>query len=339
MVREKFIDFLNKATFKQNKSLMDRLLLALYNTYSQGKQKLFSNHSEVISRLYLQTRHLKRKNLGGRLSFLSIEDLVVWTNQWIPSLPQRYDVIVGIPRSGLLVATIVALRLGKPLTTPDLFSRNDFWLSNRLPYPDSGNNILLVDDSVDSGQTMAEAHMKVESAAPDGKITTAALIVSPESAGRVDCYHKIIPLPRVFEWNLLHCKKGKLVSDLDGVLAENCPSGYDQDEKLYVKWLKNCKPYIIPYFEIDVILSSRLEKYRRQTEVWLKQHHILYKKLILWDLDCKSNRQGKNAQFKIKHILRIQPDLVWESSYLEAKEIWEKTKVPTLCTDEMILFS
>lgn len=338
MVKKIIIDSLQKATFKLEKNPFDRFLINCYGIYRQCKERILSSNNETVSKIYLHARHFKRKNIGGALTFVSLEDLVVWTNQWIPRLPKGYDVIVGIPRSGLLVATVIALRLGKPLTTPELFCQGAQWLSKRIPPLGSRKNILLVDDSIDSGQSMAEALEMVLSAAPGSIVTKAALIVTPESIGQVDCYHKIISHPRLFEWNLIHGKRGVLVSDLDGVLSENCPPGYDRDEGLYTKWLEEAKPYIIPHFCIDVILSCRLEKYRPQTEAWLKRHQVRYNKLILWDLECKSQRQGQNAQFKIKHILRIKPDLIWESSYHEAREIWEKTRVPTLCFDEMCFF-
>jgi len=339
MIKKKFANYLNKTGFKPDQKYLDRFILGFYDIYRRCKGIFLSSDSKIFSKLYLQTRYLKRKRFGGSLSFVSLEDLVVWTNQWIPKLPKNFDVIVGIPRSGLLIANIIAVRLGKSLTTPDLFCQEVFWLSKRIPDQFDKGKILLVDDSIDSGQSMAEAYLKVKSAAPGSTITTAALIVTPESLSQVDCYYKIIPHPRLFEWNLLHAKKGVLVSDLDGVLAENCPPGYDRNENLYLKWLEDAKPYIIPCFTVDTILSCRLEKYRAQTEAWLAKHGIRYHELILWDLDCKSQRQGQNAQFKINHILRIKPDLIWESSYHEAQEIWEKTKVPTLCFDEMVLFA
>jgi hypothetical protein len=138
---------------------------------------------------------------------------------------------------------------------------------------------------------------------------------------------------------MLHSKMGRLASDLDGVICEDCPPGVDGDEEKYRRWLTNAKPYLIPNFEFDTIISSRLEKYRAETEKWLQLHGVKYKELVLWNLESKKERKGQHAQHKVDYLLKIKPDMFWESSFWEAKEIWAKTSIPTLCVDQMLLFS
>ena len=153
-----------------------------------------------------------------------------------------------------------------------------------------------------------------------------------------DLYHEILPGLGLFEWNVLHSKKtDTLVSDLDGVICEDCAPEIDSNEELYCEWIKNAKPYLIPAFEIDVILSSRLEKYRHATEEWLNRHRVKYKKLILWDIPSKEERNF--AKFKIDQLIKIKPGFIWESNSSESEQIWKATKTPTLCVDEMILFN
>lgn len=328
--------------YKKRQTMVGRFLIAAFHAYTKSSALLSnilaSNNNRTISEIYLKARHIRRTVAGGKLIFVTIDELVMWTTEWIKLFPTTYDLIIGIPRSGLLVANIVALKLGKPLTTPELFVQNEYWKSkliNKKEY----TNILLIDDSINSGKQMAESHQLLRSRRKNVNITKAALIVADNSKELVDLYYKIIPQPRIFEWNLLHAKKGMVASDLDGVICENCPPGVDPDEQLYVKWIKNAKPYLIPSFEIDVIVSNRLEKYRSETETWLSKHGVRYKELILWDIQSKKERKGQHAQHKTDVLLKIKPDMFWESSLWEGKRIWEATKIPTLCIYEMVLFS
>lgn len=272
---------------------------------------------------------------SAKYSFVTSAELMNWTTEWIKSFPTSYDLIIGIPRSGLMVASIIATKLAKPLTTPDSILAKRLWGSKPIEKKDSFSSILLVDDSIKSGKTM-KRNLKLLLPNYGRNITTASLLVTEASKNLVNLYYKVIPQPRIFEWNFLHSKKGKLASDMDGVICENCPPGVDGDEELYVKWLEKARPYLIPPFEIDVIISNRLERYRPQTEKWLQKHQVRYKELILWDIKSKKER-GEYAQNKIKALLKIEPNTYWESSYGQAKEIWKATKIPVISTDRMVL--
>jgi adenine/guanine phosphoribosyltransferase-like PRPP-binding protein len=339
MIREKIAKYLRNVSLKKRRNLIEQSLLTVFLVYKKLRNILANSDNKTVSKLYLQARNFERNIIGGRYSFVTINELVMWTTEWIKSFSNTYDLIIGIPRSGLMVANLIALKLGKPLTTPELFVQGKYWKSDLINKKEEYKNILLVDDTISSGKTMEKSLQLLHSHCKNLNITKAALIATEESKALIDLYYKIIPHPRVFEWNLLHSKKGKLVSDLDGVICENCPPGVDLDEEQYIKWLKNAKPYLIPAFEIDVILSNRLEKYRSETQEWLAKHGVRYKELVLWNISSKKERAGKYAQHKIEILLKIKPDIVWESSFAEAKQIWEATKIPTLCIDEMILFS
>jgi uncharacterized HAD superfamily protein len=275
------------------------------------------------------------------IRFVSLSQLVNWTDKWIQSFPQRYDLIVGIPRSGLLVANIIAQKMARPLTTPELFLKGHYWLSKSIKNEKPIESILLVDDSVSSGRTMSAYAESLLQQRPSISLTRAALIVTKKSEKLVDFYYKIVSKPHVFEWNLMHYKrkKRKVACDMDGVLCENCPPGIDKNEELYVQWLTKARPYLIPAFTIDAIVTNRLEKYRRETETWLLKHEVRYKELIMWDIPSKRERKGRYAENKIEVLSKIKPSVFWESNYRQAMQIWEATRIPTICIDKMILVS
>jgi len=346
-MRKHLVKFMKGILAKEKRNPMESGIVSAYyllsGAYRRADDFLAGIKGRRASRLYLSARSAKRRifggKIGGKYNFITLDELVLWASEWIKKLPDSYDLVVGVPRSGLLVAGVIALKLGRPLTTPDLFAEGRTWDSQLIGDARGIKKVLLVDDSIRSGRTMREQLEKVRSAKEGIDVTTAALIATDETKGMVDLHCKIVTLPRLFEWNLLHYKQGRLFSDLDGVICENCPGGVDIDEKAYVEWIKNARPYLIPAFEIDAIISSRLEKYRPETERWLASHGVKYGRLVMWDLADKGERKGAHAQFKADQLLRNKPDMFWESSLPESEHIWKKTKIPTVCFDEMYLFS
>ena len=336
-MKRKIGKYLMVASQKEKKNVMENISIITYDLYKKMQNFLEKSNNKTASRLYLQSKYLKRKFTGTELNFVTVDELVIWTTEWLKSFQDRYDIIVGIPRSGLLVANIIGLKLGIPVTTPELFINNIYWKSNLIPEKEEYTNILLIDDSIFSGKSIEDNMRILNQSRKSIVITKAALMVTNESKSLVDLHYKIVPYPRLFEWNLLHASKGKLASDMDGVICEKCPPGVDCDEELYINWIGNAKPYLIPAFEIALIVSNRLEKYRADTEKWLTRHGVRYKELVLWNLQSKQERNGKYAQHKIDVILQYKPDMVWESSFHESKQIFRITKIPTLCVDEMML--
>ena len=332
----------------EKRGLVDRILVSTYEKYRRWKRSLKGLDDPSYNRLYLKSRHLKRNLKGKQFNFINVDQASIWTMEWIKTFPAQYDLIVGVPRSGMLIASIIALKLGKGLTTPELFKEGKFWHSNqvkdRLAWEDV-KHVLVVDDSVDKGRAMSAALDTFRSVGHDAIVTKAALIVHAKNSSMVDLYHKIIAHPRVYEWNILHRKiasywgHGVLAVDMDGVLCSDCPPGVDQDELRYVKWINSARPYLIPSFEIDFIVSNRLEKYREATENWLRDHNVKYKELHLWNIPDKNDRNGEFAKHKIGKLLRLKPDMYWESNWTQSQEIWANTKIPTLCIDEMTLLS
>lgn len=332
----------------EGRTPVDRLVLGGYQRYRSFMERFRQSESEKLSKVYLRGRNMKRNLEGKNLKFVNVDQASLWTLEWVQTFPRRYDLIVGVPRSGLFIASLVALKLGKPLTTPDLLTEGKLWQSKIVkerPVLDKPAHVLVVDDSMDSGRSMAQAVKTIRDIHPDIEISRACLIVREEARDSVDLYHKVIAPPRTFEWNILHRKiashfgPGSLAVDFDGVLCAGPAPGTDDDEKAYLEWLPNARPYLIPAFEIETIITCRLEKYRPQTEEWLAKHGVRYGELIMWDLPSKSERRGRFARHKIEKLHGVKPDMFWESDWNQSRKIWSETRIPTLCTDRMILLS
>lgn len=324
---------------KAPNNLFERLLSRLLALYKRLRSVFRSSDNVLASKIYLRCRSIERTLTGRRLRFVSFHRMVTWTNDWIRCLPDRYDLIVGIPRSGLLVANIIASKLGKPLTTPEDLRQGRMWMTGRSvqPYVES-DKILLVEDRVTKGRELYRT-LDILQQHGDFKITTASLMVADEAKSLVDVYYTVVPDPVLFEWNLVHAKKGALATDLEGVLCHGPPKGLDSDEAAYVKWMRNAMPYLVPLYEIDAIVSSRPERYRFETESWLAKHRVSYKQLILRDIPSMHDGRGKIASYKAEALLSVKPDLYWEGHVKDAKEVYETTGIPTLCVDRMVLLS
>ena len=337
-IRTKIREYAYCALSKESKSFMESFVSSSLLAYRSLRQRLAASRHPLAARLYLRAEDLRRSAAGWRHTFVTMDELLGWTSDWASELPGSYDLVIGIPRSGLLVANIIAIKMGKPLSTPELFLRGECWMGGNIKPPANFGKILLVDDSVSSGESMRKAAAAIRSRAPGAQLTRAALIVGENSAESADLSFKTIAAPRLFEWNMLHTKRGVLVCDLDGVICENCPPGCDADEAAYTAWIKAARPYLIPAFKVDYILSARLERYRPETEAWLAAHGVDYGELLLWDVKEKKDRNGFYSKYKIAALVKIKPDMVWESNSGQARDIWDATRIPTLCTDTKVFY-
>jgi uncharacterized HAD superfamily protein/hypoxanthine phosphoribosyltransferase len=263
---------------------------------------------------------------------------------WIKSFSEHYDVIIGIPRSGLIVASIIACKLGKPLSTPEKFLKGEYWLptKDRTIEVSRIEKVLLVDDAAgDERGTLYRCYRQLKQRFPELQITKGVLIVGTKNAERiVDLYYKKLTKGAFFEWNLAHCtyNNRRLGVDMDGVLCDEPPAEVDMDEQRYVAWIKNARPNIIPTYTIEAIVTNRLEKYRTITEEWLKRHNVKYKHLIMLNLPSKRLRTPENMiGNKIKAVKQFDLKWFWESSWTEAQAICKACHIPVLCTDRMVL--
>lgn len=304
------------------------------NTYSNTSNLNRRTHIRDLSPVFSSVLgNLSSKS--NKFTLVTYTDVVNWTMDWIKSLDNSYDVIVGIPRSGLLVANLIALYFGKALSTPELLLQGKYWLSEKVgKKPNSLKRILLVDDSIASGISMLE-NISILEKNGDFDITTAALISIGDARNLVDLSYKVLFPPYNYEWSLTHQKGhgvNKIAMDLDGILCDDCPFSVDMDEDLYSEWISNVKPKFIPKYSIDVIITNRLAKYTDITTKWLIQNGIRYNHLNLWNIKTREQRGGIEnwIQHKVDIISTEKPDLMYESDREQAERISQLSGIPTI---------
>lgn len=80
-------------------------------------------------------------------------------------------------------------------------------------------------------------------------------------------------------------------------------------------------------------MTSRLEKYRKETEEWLSKHGVKYKKLYMYNGTAEERKKlGLHADFKAGIYKQIKDSNVFiESNPGQAKRIAELTKKNVIC--------
>ena len=159
---------------------------------------------------------------------------------------------------------------------------------------------------------------------------------TPEKQHLADFAFEEVATPRYFQWNIFnHTTLEKACFDIDGVLCVDPTKDQNDDGEKYISFLQNAAPLYMPGAKIGSIVTSRLEKYRKETEAWLKANSVSYDKLVMLDLpDMKARQKANNhAGHKAKEYQINGYNLFVESDLGQAIEINRLTKKPVFCTE------
>ncbi len=284
------------------------------------------------------------------MNYRSITQLARLVDQHIGKIPRSVDLIVGVPRSGLLLANMIALKLNLPLTDLHSFVENrplrggTTRVSARMQLrsPAEAQHVLIVDDSVALGRSIAIAREVVAAADVSMPVTWCVAFVAPGVESLVDLYFESVPFPRVFEWNVMHHPLlASFCVDIDGILCRDPLEHENDDGGNYIGFMSGVAPLLIPSFPIGHLVTSRLEKYRGQTEQWLADAGISYKRLHMLDCpDAQTRRRLRlHGSFKAG-VYREQRDALMfiESEAPQAEEICRLSGKAVLCLPEQRLY-
>jgi uncharacterized HAD superfamily protein/adenine/guanine phosphoribosyltransferase-like PRPP-binding protein len=259
---------------------------------------------------------------------------------------QKFDLVVGIPRSGMLPASMIALKLNLPLMTLTEWisnSENQHGITRKtsavLKTAHCAEKVLVVDDSVATGNTLRLIREKIPSCLLKRASFFAAYSYS--KVDNIDFYAKQVDPPRVFEWNFMHHSiLSQSCVDIDGVLCLDPNPNEDDDGPNYINFIRNVSPLYIPTVKVGRLVTNRLEKYRTETALWLMKHGVMYDELAMLNLDTKYERvnQIDYHAHKILSYTDSRFELFIESSFDQAFEIACRTGKPVLCIEnnEMI---
>jgi hypoxanthine phosphoribosyltransferase len=257
-------------------------------------------------------------------------------------LPTDIQAVCGVPRSGMLVATILANELHVPLFVPGAGRLAGYRIVKQHITPAQTKKAppkrwLLIDDSVNTGGSLRNYQGELN------PTYTAAMYVSPEGKGSVDFHFSVVPKPRLFEWNLYSAHiLGESILDMDGILCYDSPVPETQQSvKNYSRWLLTAPLLHKPTRTVNAICTSRLERYRKITRRWLAFQRIAYKGLSMHPaLGAEARRRsGDHGKRKADYYVnRETASLFIESNLKQGEQIFKISGKPVLVPTAGVLF-
>lgn len=243
---------------------------------------------------------------------------------------ENFDLVVGIPRSGMIPAYMISAYLNIDCIDLDSFLKNNKLQRGitrttkaSLTYPQEARKILLVDDSVYSGKSMKLALDKIPSDLAR-KTTSFSVYVNVDNPPFTDVYFEILNGRKLFEWGIFH---NNIISeccfDIDGVLCRDPLPEEDNDEVKYKNFIENVEPLFLPTGKVHSLVTNRLEKHRESTEKWLKKNNVSYDNLIMVQLVNKEDKNliDSSIDNKAKYYKKSSTRLFIESSFSQAEKI------------------
>ena len=281
------------------------------------------------------------------MNYRSISDMNDAILRNLHRLPRDIDLVVGVPRSGILAATLVSLTANIPMTDLDSFLAGRIYTSGitkRRAALDRQHaemrKILVIDDSIAGGNAIRDARDKIAAAGIQGDFVFAAVFGLQPEHQETDIVLEVVPHPRMFQWNFMHhIFLEQCCVDIDGVLCLDPTEEENDDGPIYEKFLAEARPLLGPTRKIGWLVTSRLEKYRKLTEAWLAKHEIKYDHLIMLDLPSKAERQrlGAHGSFKAEFYRKSDAILFIESEHEQALKIAKLSGKPVLCVETNIV--
>lgn len=277
------------------------------------------------------------------MKFKSYKDLGMDIQSNIHKLQgEGYDLVVGIPRSGMIPAYMISLLLNINCTDLNSFLNNARIISGStrkgagaLNTAWDAKKILLVDDSVMTGRSMRAALEEIQDRTPR-QVTRLAVYIERDSIKFVDVYLEIVPGPRVFQWNIFH---HPILNDscveLDGVLCLEPGREDVRDESRYRDFLMKAKPLVLPTYKLHTVVTHRGEKYRELTLRWLAEHNIEHGHLMMSDASSMSKKEG-NEDYALRqadHYRDSMTRLFISNDESIARKVAEGSGKPVLCLE------
>lgn len=271
-------------------------------------------------------------------------------NIW--KVPADIGLVVGVPRSGMICALMIAELLNKPVTDIDSFLDGKTWQSGHrgksMKSELNAIKVLVIDDTFYMGSAMRKAKNKLRSIEDKYNIIYGCVYAEGEgSTNKVDLYFEYNYNPKeegffLYEWNMMHhnFRHSKwMMFDLDGVICKNPPN--DKDTVSYENYISNAIPMIIPSSKIGGICTYRIEKYRKVTEEWLGRNNVEYLELVMFPANSSEERNSKQCSSRFK--ANIYKNAEWAKLYVEsdphqAERIFKLSGKPVFCYENGRLY-
>lgn len=280
-----------------------------------------SGDARAIATYFRDVRESRGHDGVPRLAadlFVTNARLMLDAQRLVSLLPPSIDAVIGIARSGLLPASLVAAQLHVPLysaspNSPPILAGcgRRIEMDERQP-----THAAIIDDTTASGKQMRAVAALVRAAFPTTRITTAVTYANPAARFGVDVAAAILPGPHYLEWNFWNCGHATHAAfDFDGIL---CVQG--SVDPLYLPRRK----------EVPLIVTGRSEASRAGSAAWLEKHAVKYHKMIMRPADV-SDDEKDIARWKGRVYRTTDLKLFVESEPEQSELIAAVSGKPVLC--------
>lgn len=286
------------------------------------------------------------------MKYITLSDLANTIRNNIYKIPHDIDFVIGVPRSGMICASIISEFINVPLIDINGFiNGQELDGGRRLSKIDRKNSgkVLVVDDTVFSGASIKKAKDKLNEFNDKYKFIYCAVYLEGYNSLAVDFWledlrkytHRFTQLV-MYEWNIFHHNldvMSTFIFDIDGVFCiDPCD---ERNTEAYEKYIANAIPLFTPTVKVGKIMTYRLIKYKSITQEWLAKNNIQYDKLIMFNAlswDERNNSGISSSQFKGDFYKNDDAKLFIESDNEQARKIYEISKKPVLCVSTNILY-
>jgi hypoxanthine phosphoribosyltransferase len=247
-----------------------------------------------------------------------------------------WDLVVGVPRSGMVPAYMIALALN--INCTDISS----WVNNYplkkgltrcvrkdLNSPWEAQKVLIVDDSIMTGNSIRNEI----NALPDwlaARASTLAIYSGKPIRSDVDIILEFLPHPRAFEWNIFHHNvMSRSCICLEGMMSENelC----DDTGTTRFRYL--------PSRDIDTIVTSQSESNRHKVEALLMDNGVSYRNLVMKKNNNNVMTIDSQVKFKVETFVASTADLFVEFNSYQAKLICREAGKPVFCFSDSRIYN
>lgn len=289
------------------------------------------------------------------MKYVTLADMsrAIRDNFW--KVPHDIDFVVGIPRSGMIAASIISEFLDTPLIDLEsfVFGATPSGGNRLRRHGDSGRErprVLVVDDTIFHGRATGAARQKL--ARFTDRYEFVYLVVYLEGPcnavdvwledvrGFTENYTAFV----LYEWNIIHHLTRFMevcIYDIDGVMCKEPPD--ERTGEPYLDYIKQAVPLFTPSVPIGEIVSYRLASNEKVTREWLSAHGIRYNTLTMFPASSWQERADSGispAEFKARiYGQRSWARLFVESSDAQSSAIFTATGKPVYCVESNKLYA
>jgi hypothetical protein len=272
---------------------------------------------------------------GDPTRYWTMEDLLGLAKGLASEIAKEHEIsaVAGVPRSGMLAASAMAIHLSVPLLEASTQGLRSLTHGRRIENVPQKGRTIVVEDSLNTGRRFSELKRSLGE-----EHIYASIFSTPRSKHLADYVGCELPLPHWFDWWLYGSRamqQMRIGIDFDGILCGDCPRDTDDDGERYSAWMQNVPAirHVFPH-GVPLIITGRLEKYRSLTESWLARNRQVASKIIFGHWPDIAARRGQSiAAFKAQQIVNEQCSHFIESDPRQAREIVERTGIPVICPE------